>query len=453
MTNCQKKNEKKQPTPTNRISISFLELLEVIYYIMNRVGNNTIKRGGYRLFSSQRSLLSPDTYSVTTYARPSIILSKGKGSEVWDTTGKRYIDFSAGIAVNGLGHCEPNVAKIYSEQGQTLVHGSNLWHNEWAGKLSKSLVEQTIKAGSMPNASKVFLCNSGTEANEAALKFARKYGKQQRADKTELVSFTRGFHGRTMGALSVTANDKYQEPFLPLVPNIKRGGEINQLDGLNELINDNTCGVIVEPIQGEGGVYECSEDFLSALRERCDEVGALLIYDEIQCGLGRTGKLWAHGQTAPPDILTMAKALGNGFPIGATLVTESVDKAMKIGDHGTTYGGNPLGCRIGDYVVNKISTSEILEGVSSSSKVFQDRFTQWQKKYPNVVDEQRGKGLLLGLQLKTNPAPIVKAANEKGLLVITCGVNTLRFVPPLNISEKLIKEGLDILEKALEENN
>lgn len=406
---------------------------------------------GNKRFFTQQFLKTHNKYAVTTYARPEFVLTEGKGSEVWDKEGKRYVDFCAGIAVTGLGHSEPGVSQILADQGQKLIHGSNLYYNEWGPRLSRTLVEKTLESGAMQNASRVFMCNSGTEANEAALKFARKYGRAQKEDKIELVSFKNGFHGRTMGALSMTPNPKYQEPFNPLIPGVKNG-EINNIDSLKELVTDKTCGVIVEPIQGEGGVRACSEEFLTALRKRCDDVGALLIYDEIQCGLGRTGTLWAHGNlsnTTHPDIVTMAKALGNGFPIGATMVTEEVEKVLKVGDHGTTYGGNPLGCRIGDYVVNKITTPEVLQGVKDTSANFKSRFAQLKEKYPDVVQETRGTGLLLGLQLSRDPTPIVKSANENGLLVITCGTNTLRFVPALNIPKSLVDEGLDILDHAI----
>ena len=311
----------------------------------------------------------------------------------------------------------------------------------------------------MTTASKVFICNSGTEANEAALKFARKVGSLAGAGagsgenkKHEIVSFTGSFHGRTMGALSATANPKYQAPFQPLVPGF-RVGTFNDLSTLPSLITENTCGVIVEPIQGEGGVYNATPEFLQALRDRCDKVGAALIYDEIQCGMGRTGKLWAHAhfpETAQPDILTTAKALGNGFPIGATLVGENVAGKINVGDHGTTFGGNPLACRVAHYCVERLSEGELLDGVVGKEKVFTEGFEGLRRRFPELVQEIRGRGLMLGLQLSRDPAPIVTAARERGLLVITAGKNTLRFVPPLVISKEEIREGLEILGKAME---
>jgi acetylornithine aminotransferase len=304
--------------------------------------------------------------------------------------------------------------------------------------------------------SRVFISNSGTEANEAALKFVRKWGKQNNnTSKYEVVSFKGSFHGRTFGSLTATANPKYQDPFAPLVPGFKVG-ELNDVKGLETLITDRTCGVIIEPIQGEGGVNIVTEEFLIALRKRCNEVGALLIFDEIQCGLGRTGKLWAHeylpSKEFYPDIITIAKSLGNGYPIGATMVTEKVESVLKVGDHGTTYGGNPLGCRIGCYVVNEIARPEFLANVEFKSRLFIDRFEQLKNKYPDLILDIRGKGLLLGLKLSQEPGAIINNSRKNGLLVINCGLNTLRFVPAMNIPNELINEGLDILEKSILES-
>lgn len=301
-------------------------------------------------------------------------------------------------------------------------------------------------------ASSVFISNSGSEANEAAIKFARKAGKvlDPSGSKFELVAFRDGFHGRTMGSLSATCNPKYQEPFAPMVPGF-RYGDYNDINAINELVTDATCGVIVEPIQGEGGVNVATPEFLVALAKRCREVGALLIYDEIQCGLSRTGPFWAHAslpKEAHPDMLTTAKALGNGFPIGAVLVTEDVASKLKVGDHGTTFGGNPLACRLGHYIVSRLADKELQQGVASRSEVFARGFEELKKEFPSLVTEVRGRGLILGLQLSEDPSGIIKAARERGLLVISAGKNTLRFVPSLLISEEEIKEGLDILRQA-----
>ncbi|KAI5458142.1 pyridoxal phosphate-dependent transferase [Mariannaea sp. PMI_226] len=392
-------------------------------------------------------------YMVATYARPPPVFVKGQGSWLWDVEDRKYLDFTAGIAVNGLGHCDPEFAKIIADQANTLVHASNLYYNPWTGALSKLLVEKTLESGAMHNAASVFVCNSGSEANEAAIKFARKAGKvtDPSGEKYEVVSFQNGFHGRTMGSLSATPNPKYQKPFAPMVPGFKVG-TYNDIAAINDLVTEKTCGVIVEPIQGEGGLIAASEEFLVALAKRCREVGAVLIYDEIQCGLSRTGTFWAHGnlpKEAHPDILTTAKALGNGFPIGAVVVTQEVADKMKVGDHGTTFGGNPLACRLAHYIVNRLSDKALQESVLAKSQVFQDRFAKLQAKYPDLVKETRGRGLILGLQISEDPSPIIKAARERGLLIITAGTNTLRFVPCLTISDEEISQGLDILEAAI----
>jgi acetylornithine aminotransferase len=306
----------------------------------------------------------------------------------------------------------------------------------------------------MPNATRTFICNSGTEANEAALKFARKVGKSvsPNKDKYEIVSFHNSFHGRTMGALSATPNPKYQAPFAPMVPGF-RYGNFNDVDAVKDLVTEATCGVIVEPIQGEGGVNVATPEFLLALRKRCTEVGAVLIYDEIQCGLGRTGTFWAHAgypKECQPDVLTTAKALGNGFPIGATIVNDFVCDHIKTGDHGTTFGGNPLACRVASYILSRLSSPEIMDAIPAKEHAFRKHFASLKERFPEHITEIRGKGLILGLQLNSDPTPIVTAARERGLLVITCGTNTLRFVPPLVITEAEIEEGMSILGEAME---
>lgn len=391
---------------------------------------------------------------VPTYVRPPPMFQKGQGCYLYDVENRQYLDFTAGIAVNALGHCDPEMAKLLYQQASTLVHTSNLYHNPWTGALSKLLVEKTLDSGAMKDASKVFICNSGSEANEAAIKFARKVGKvlEKSGEKYEVVSFQNSFHGRTMGSLSATPNQKYQKPFGPMVPGF-RYGVYNDVEGINGLVTEKTCGVIVEPIQGEGGVNVATEEFLVALAKRCRVVGAVLIYDEIQCGLGRTGSLWAHAslpKEAHPDILTTAKALGNGFPIGATIVNENVASKIVTGDHGTTFGGNPLGCRIAHYIVNRLSEKELQQGVRAKEELFRSHFERLRQRFPDAINEVRGRGLILGLQLNTDPTPVVTAARERGLLIITCGTNTLRFVPPLVISNEEIQQGIEILEQAME---
>ncbi|KAF2708238.1 acetylornithine aminotransferase mitochondrial precursor [Pleomassaria siparia CBS 279.74] len=393
-------------------------------------------------------------YMVPTYVRPPPMFEKGEGCYLWDIENRKYLDLTSGIAVNALGHCDEGMSQVIAEQAQQLIHTSNLYHNPHTGLLSKQLIQLTHATGGFSTATRTFICNSGSEANEAALKFARKVGKSlfPNKDKYEIVSFHQSFHGRTMGSLSATPNPKYQAPFAPMVPGF-RYGTFNDVDAVNDLVTEGTCGVIVEPIQGEGGVNVATPEFLLALRKRCTEVGAVLIFDEIQCGLGRTGTFWAHGgysKDCHPDILTTAKALGNGFPIGATIVNDFVCDHIKTGDHGTTFGGNPLGSRVASYILSRLSSPEILDSIPVKEQAFRKHFDALRERFPDQITEVRGKGLILGLQLNSDPTPIITAARERGLLIITCGTNTLRFVPPLVITEAEIEEGMTILGAAME---
>ncbi|EPB91282.1 acetylornithine aminotransferase [Mucor circinelloides 1006PhL] len=380
-------------------------------------------------------------YTVNTYARPDVVIARGKGCYLYDTSDRRYLDFTAGIAVTALGHSDPEVAQVLYDQANKLLHTSNLYHNEHAGALAKTMVETTRQHGG-EWASKLFLANSGTEANEGALKFARKWGKQYSPDKTEIVCFTNAFHGRSMGALSVTFNPKYQKPFAPLVPGIVTS-PYNDVEAALSAITDKTCGVIIEPIQGEGGVHPAKAEFLEALRKRCDETNTLLIFDEIQCGLARTGKMWGHQHfNVTPDVMTMAKPLANGVPIGAILTTEKVGEMIKTGDHGTTFGGNPLAAAVALNVVNRITTPEFIASVNQKGEHLKGLLKQVQDSHPDLIKEVRGKGLLIGVEFTKDPSPIVKMARERGLLLVTAGCNTVRVIPPLIITEEEAVEGV-----------
>ncbi|KAK6359460.1 acetylornithine aminotransferase [Orbilia brochopaga] len=391
-------------------------------------------------------------YMVATYSRPNIMFKRGEGCYLWDTEQQRYLDFTAGIAVNSLGHADDGVTSVIADQAGRLIHACNLYHNPWTGELSRLIVETTRASGAMADASRVFICNSGSEANEAAIKFARKVGKSFSESKTEFVSFHNSFHGRTMGSLSATPNKKYQAPFAPMVPGF-RYGDMNDVAALDQLVTENTCGVLIEPIQGEGGIHIATDEFMLALRKRCDAVGAVLIYDEIQCGLGRTGQLWAHAALpaeAHPDIMTTAKALGNGVPVGATIVTEKVAEKIVIGDHGTTFGGNPLAARVAHHVLQRLADKELLAEVVRKGGMFKEKLEEMKGRWPELITEVRGRGLILGVQLTRDPAGIVTECRERGLLILTAGVNTLRIVPPLVITDGEIQEGLGILEGVLE---
>lgn len=411
----------------------------------------------FRLGHSRRLLSSADFlgdhtgYAVTTYARPEMVLTSAKGSYLYDLDQKKYVDFTSGIAVVSLGHSDEEITKIIAEQASVLMHSSNLYHNLWTLELSKQLVNKTKQLGGQHDASKVFLCNSGTEANEAAMKFARKYGKSKSETKTEFLTFKSSFHGRTMGALSLTPNPKYQKPFSPLIPGV-HVAEPNNIESVKQVINDNVCGVIIEPLQGEGGVNPMKPEFLLELKQLCEKHDCLLIYDEIQCGMGRTGSLWCHAKLpkeAHPDIVTMAKALGNGFPIGATMISEKVEECLNIGDHGTTFGGNPLGARIGCNVLDRIANDEFLAEVNEKGSYLKEKLADLRKKFPEQIVDVRGQGLILGLQFKEDPSAIVTKARELGLLIITAGGNVIRFVPPLTITKETLDEGVSILEQAI----
>lgn len=420
-----------------------------------------------------------NSYVLPVYARPPFILDHGKGSYVWDTEGRKYLDFSAGIAVNALGHGDEGVQKVIAEQSGKLLHTSNAFYHSWAGKLAERLVTLTHSEGGLGYATgsmrppegntagaKVFFSNSGTEANEGALKIARFMGKKRWAertgktwddptcDKVEIVCFEQAFHGRSMGALSVTTNAKYQKPFAPLLPGVKIG-RVNQPESLEELISEKTSAVIVEPIQGEGGVYAANLDWIRRLRERCDETGAVLIFDEIQCGLYRTGSLWAHSVwpvDCHPDIVTMAKPLGNGYPIGAVLLRDCIAEPMTAGTHGTTFGGSPLACAVGDHVLSRLSERPFVANVMQTGAYLQARLAALPQWFPGILHGGvRGRGLILGLGFKdeAHPAKIVGLARERGVLLLTAGKDAVRFVPSLTIGESEVDLAVDVLESCL----
>jgi len=427
------------------------------------------------------TLASHSKYVLNTYARPSFILSHGKGMYLFDTESRKYLDFTAGIAVNALGHADAQVAEIVADQSNTLIHCSNLLHHFWSGEAARILVEATKKHGGLgfdgqdgspstgsitqpaeeaaTSGLKVFFANSGTEANEGALKFARKYGKQVSSDpsntsKVEIVSYNDGFHGRSMGSLSATWQEKYQAPFAPLLPGFKQG-TYNDLASIEREITEDTCGVLLEPIQGEGGIMEAKEEWLRAVRKRCDEVNAVLIYDEIQCGLSRTGSLWAHAhfpKDCHPDLVTVAKPLANGLPIGGILMKDKIADVIKLGDHGTTFGGAPLQTRVACHVVERLTEPSFLTHVSSVSEHLKSRLVGLAEKYPSLVPSAvRGRGLILGLPLADAalPGKVAEMCRERGVLLLTCGRNTLRFVPSLIVTKDEVDLAVDVLDGVL----
>ena len=405
--------------------------------------------------NSQRMLEASQPYLLNVYAKPPVVFQRGQGSYLFDMDDRKYLDFTAGIAVCALGHADPHVAEVAAEQAAQLVHISNLYHNPHALALSKKLIDSANQH--KPHAFKsVFFTNSGTEANECALKIARKYAKDvhsENTDKINIIAFEHAFHGRSMGALSTTANLKYRKPYFPLIPGVHHH-PYNQLEGLEELINAKACAVILEPIQGEGGVVAATSDFLTRVRDLCNQHDVLLIYDEIQCGLGRTGKLWAH-QHYPdhlmPDIMTVAKPLANGFPIGACLVSERAGGCMHVGDHGTTFGGSPFATRIGLHVLDRISHPSFLKHVNDTGTVLKQTLEKLANDFPVLIKQIRGHGLLIGVEMQNADlvGALVKTSRERGLLLVGAGRNSVRVVPPLIIGEAEIKQAVDILESSL----
>jgi len=389
-----------------------------------------------------------DEVMVPNYAPAAFVPVKGEGSRLWDQQGKEYIDFASGIAVTSLGHLHPELTKVLHEQVDRLWHLSNTFTNEPALKLARRLTETTF-------AEKVFFCNSGAEANEAALKLARRYAFDHfGGDKTGIVSCKQAFHGRTLFTVSVGGQPKYTEGFAPL-PGDLNHIEFNNLEAAEAAINAGTCAVIVEPVQGEGGVLPATKAYLQKLRELCDKHNALLIFDEVQIGVGRSGALYAYqAYGVTPDILTSAKALGNGFPVAAMLTSNKVAASFVVGTHGSTYGGNPLACVVADKVLELIDTPEVLDGVSKRHQLLKDGLAAINAKH-GVFKEVRGMGLLIGAELQgafhNKAKDIVNAAAKHGLMVLVAGTNVLRIVPSLVIPEADLKEGLARLDATIAE--
>ncbi|NYA45825.1 aspartate aminotransferase family protein [Serratia fonticola] len=380
-----------------------------------------------------------DDWMIPVYAPADFILVRGEGSQVWDQQEKSYIDFAGGIAVNALGHAHPQVLAALVEQAGKLWHLGNGYTNEPVLRLAKQLIDATF-------ADKVFFCNSGAEANEAALKLARKYALDSgNREKNQIVAFNNAFHGRTLFTVSAGGQPKYSQDFAPLPGGITHT-PFNDLAAAAQVINDRTCAVIVEPIQGEGGVVPAQPQFLQGLRELCDRHGALLIFDEVQTGVGRTGSLYAYmNYGVVPDVLTTAKALGGGFPIGAMITTDKLAKTLGVGTHGTTYGGNPLAAAVAGVVFSLINTPEVLDGVKQRLEWFIAGLTEINLQYP-IFSEIRGAGLLIGCALNPEYAgrakQITQLANEEGVIALIAGPDVVRFTPSLIIPEQDVKEGL-----------
>lgn len=389
-----------------------------------------------------------DQVILPVYAPAQFVPVKGKGSRVWDQQGKEYIDFSGGIAVTALGHCHPALVEALKQQGETLWHTSNVFTNEPALRLAGKLIDATF-------ADRVFFANSGAEANEAAFKLARHYAITRHSPyKTKIIAFYNAFHGRTLFTVSVGGQAKYSDGFGPKPADIVHV-PFNDLAAVKAVMDDHTCAVVMEPIQGEGGITPVNAEFLKGVRELCDKHQALLVFDEVQSGMGRSGKLFAYmhyGVT--PDILTTAKALGGGFPVSAMLTTEEIASVMQVGTHGTTYGGNPLACAVAEAALDVINTPEVLSGIEQRHHLYVQALRKIGEKY-GIFSDIRGMGLLIGAEL-TPPyhgkaRDFLTAAAARGLMILNAGPNVIRFAPSLVVELKDIDDGMALFELAVQD--
>lgn len=380
---------------------------------------------------------------VHTYNRYPIVLDHGEGVYLYDTEGKKYLDFAAGIAVCSLGYGHPEYNAALKEQMEKLLHVSNLFY-------TAPVVDAAEKLKKASQMDRIFFTNSGTEAIEGALKAARKYAYTKKSGKYEFIAMEHSFHGRSMGAVSVTGTENYRTPFEPLVGGV-RFAKYNDLESVKAQVTDQTCAIILETVQGEGGIYPAESEFLKEIRMLCDENDILLILDEIQCGMGRTGSMFAwQDYGVRPDIMCMAKAIGNGVPVGAFAMTEEVaEYSLKPGDHGTTYGGNPFACAAVDKVLDIFEKDHIVEHVKEVTPYLEEKLDGLVEKYDGVL-KRRGKGLMQGLVLARPVGEVIANAQKEGLLVISAGGNVLRMVPPLVIKKEHVDEMIEKLERALQ---
>jgi acetylornithine aminotransferase/acetylornithine/N-succinyldiaminopimelate aminotransferase len=385
-------------------------------------------------------------YFMNTFGnRTPVCFDHGKGINLWDLDGKKYYDFLAGIAVSALGHSHPKLINAIKEQAEKLIHCSNLYYIEPQARLAKILVENSC-------ADKVFFANSGAEANEGAIKLARIYFKKKgMPEKFEIITLEKSFHGRTLATIAATGQDKYQKPFSPLTPSFLKV-PINDLEALRNAINDSTCAIMIEPIQGESGVNLTTLEYMQGVRKLCDEKGIFLIFDEVQCGLGRTGKLFAYEHLGiEPDIFTLAKALGGGFPIGALCAKKHVASAFEPGDHGSTFGGNPLACAAGLAVMDTMINNNLVKNSEEMGSYFIDKLSTLANKY-DFVKEIRGKGLMIGIQLSIEKAVEIKnKCFDKGYLIGSVGNNIIRLLPPLIVTKEDIDGMVDVLDNIFQE--
>ncbi len=382
-----------------------------------------------------------DSLFVPTYKRDGAPIVKGKGSWLYDADDKKYLDFGSGIAVNALGHAHPALTAAIKKQAAKVIHSSNLYFSQSQIDLAALLLKNSF-------GDKLFFCNSGTEANEAAIKFARKKASGT-AGKYHVLSFTQGFHGRTYGALSATPQDKFHAGFKPLLEGF-HSSELNDIKAAKKILDSHKfAAVIIEPLQGEGGINPVSTEFLKFLREYTEKNSIALIFDEIQCGMGRTGTLWNYQQhKVVPDIMTLAKPIGGGLPLGVVICSEKFSSALSPGDHGTTFGGNPVACALGYEVLKIVSAKPFLKEVQQKGSYLKKKLTALKKEMSDIEDI-RGAGLLIGVQMKEDPAVVVQECKSKGLLVVKAGRNTIRFMPPLTVSTSEIDKAVAIFKSVI----
>ena len=392
--------------------------------------------------NKQQVVETTDQYYMPVFARYNIALSHGAGPYVYDNEGKKYLDFLAGIAVNLLGHAHPKLVAAITKQAGKMIHCSNIYYTEVQAILVKKLA---LVSG----LDKVFLANSGAEANEGAIKLARKYAKNLNDSKVEIISAQHCFHGRTLATLTATAQPKYQKGYEPLPGGFKYV-DYNDIDALKAAVSEKTCAILLEPIQGEGGINMPDAEYLKQVRQLCDEAGVLLILDEIQTGMGRTGTMFAYQQYGiVPDIVTIAKGLGGGVPIGAFITSNKVASAFHAGDHGSTFGGNPLASAAANAVLAEIEEAGLLKNAQQTGTYLRNALVKLQGKYPAIITEVRGKGLMLGAQLTIEGRDIVNSCLEQGVIINCTAGNVLRFVPPLIIQPVHVDEMVAVLDKVL----
>ena len=379
---------------------------------------------------------------LPTYARAPLTFVKGEGSWLVDETGRRYLDIGGGIAVNALGHAHPALVETLQHQATQLWHTSNLYHIPNQQELADRLVEHTF-------ADSVFMTNSGTESMECSVKMARKYFSHNgQPERYKIIAFEQSFHGRSLGMISAAGADKLVSGFGPMLPGFTQV-PLHDLDAVEATIDNETAAILVEPIQGEGGIVPCEDSFLKGLRALCDKHGLLLIMDEIQCGVGRSGKLFAHEWSGvTPDIMAIAKGIGGGFPLGACLATEKAAAGMVAGTHGSTYGGNPMACAVGSKVLDIVTDEDFLSGVSEKSGLFRQQLEGLVASHPEVFEEVRGQGLMLGVKCKVPNIDMVNAGYDAGVLTVPGGDNVIRILPPLNISSEEIAQAVSLLDQA-----